>query len=150
MNILGALVAGLVGTIVMTAVMAMAPKMGMPEMDIVGMLGSMFDKNGNRTVGIIIHLMMGMIFAIVYAALWNAGIGSISILWGAIFGTAHWLVSGLMMGGVGMMHAGVKAGTVDAPGVYMTHNGGMMAFMGGLIGHILYGITVSLVYSFFI
>ncbi len=94
--------------------------------------------------------MMVMIFAVVFAALWNAGIGSVNILWGAIFGAAHWLVSGLMMGGVGMMHAGVKAGTVDAPGVYMTNNGGMMAFMGGLIGHILYGITVALVYSFFI
>lgn len=150
MNILGALVAGFVGTIVMTAVMVMAPKMGLPEMDIVGMLGSMFDKNGNRTVGMIIHLMMGLIFAIIYAALWNAGIGSVSILWGAIFGVAHWLVSGLMMGGMGMMHAGVKAGTVDAPGVYMTNNGGMMASMGGLIGHVIYGITVALVYGFFV
>ena len=150
MNILGALVAGLVGTIVMTAVMVMAPKMGMPKMDIVGMLGSMFDKNGNRTVGMIIHLMMGLIFAIVYAALWNAGIGSVSILWGAVFGVAHWLVSGLMMGGMGMMHAGVKAGTVDAPGVYMTNNGGMMAFMGGLIGHVIFGIVVVLVYGFFV
>lgn len=147
MNIIGALVAGLVATIVMTAVMVMAPKMGMPKMDIVGTLGSMFDKNGNRTVGLIIHLMMGMIFGIVYAALWNAGIGSAGILWGGIFGIGHWLLAGLMMGGMGMMHAGVKAGTVDAPGLYMTNSGGMMAFMGGLIGHIIFGIVVALVYG---
>ncbi len=109
----------------------------------------MFDKNGNRAVGMVIHLMMGLILAVVYAALWSAGLGGVSILWGAVFGAAHWLVAGLMMGGMGMMHAGVKAGTVDAPGVYMTNNGGMMAFMGGLIGHIIYGVIVALVYSFF-
>ncbi len=149
MNILGAVVAGVVGTIMLTLVMAMAPKMGMPEMDIVGMLGSMFDKNGNRTVGLVIHLMMGIVFGIVYAALWNAGIGSVSILWGALFGVGHWLVSGVMMGGMGMMHAGVKAGTVDAPGVFMSNNGGMMAFMGGLVGHVIFGITVALVYGLF-
>ncbi|MCL4267744.1 MAG: hypothetical protein KJ069_31550 [Anaerolineae bacterium] len=42
MSILGAIIAGVVGTIVITMVMAMAPKMGMPKMDIVGMLGSLF------------------------------------------------------------------------------------------------------------
>ncbi|MCP4363575.1 MAG: hypothetical protein GY796_36715 [Chloroflexi bacterium] len=149
MNIIAAIVAGTVGTLVITMVMAMAPKMGMPEMDIVGMLGSMFDKNGNRTVGWIIHLMMGMIFGIVYVLLWSAGAGSVSILWGALFGMVHWLVAGLMMGGMGMMHAGVKAGTIDAPGVFMTNNGGTMAFMGGLIGHVIFGIVVALVYGLF-
>ncbi|VAW29993.1 hypothetical protein MNBD_CHLOROFLEXI01-3911 [hydrothermal vent metagenome] len=74
MNILGAIIAGIVGTIIMTMVMVMTPKMGMPKMDIVGMLGSM----------------------------------------------------------MGMMHAGVKADTVNAPDPYMTNNGGVMSFMGGL------------------
>ena len=35
------------------------------------------------------------------------------------------------MGGMSMMHAGVKASTVDARGVFMVDNGGMKAFMGG-------------------
>ncbi len=149
MNILGAIVAGLIGTVILTIVMAMAPKMGMPKMDIVGMLGSMFDENGNRTVGMGIHLMMGALFGLVYAALWNAGVGSSTILWGALFGIGHWVVAGLMMGGIGMMHAGVKAGTVEAPGVFMVKNGGMMAFMGGLVGHIVFGIVVAIVYGLF-
>lgn len=55
-----------------------------------------------------------------------------------------------MMGGVPMMHAGIKAGTVQAPRVYMISNGGIMAFMGGLIGHAIYGLVVALVYGFFI
>ena len=150
MNIFGAIVAGVVGTIVLTMVMNMAPKMGMPKMDIVGILGSMFSPEGNRIMGLALHLMMGVIFAIVYALLWNAGIGATGLLWGAIFGAGHWLVAGLMIGGMSMMHAGVKAGTVNAPGVYMANNGGMMAFMGGLIGHVLFGLTVALVYGLFV
>ncbi len=136
----------------MTMMMNMAPKMGMPKMDVVGMMGSMFDKNGNKNMGLAMHFMMGVVFAIIYALAWNAGIGGGStvgglILTGAIFGAVHWLIAGLMMGGMGMMHAGVKAGTVDAPGMYMMNNGGMMSFMGGLMGHVVFGIVVALVYG---
>lgn len=145
MNIVGAIVAGLAGTAVMTMMMNMAPKMGMPKMDIVGMLSTMFDKNGNKMMGMGMHLMMGVVFAIIYALLW--GDNAPTVLGGALFGAVHWLISGLMMGGMSMMHAGVKAGTVEAPGMYMMNNGGMMAFMGGLMGHIVFGIVVALVYG---
>jgi hypothetical protein len=48
-----------------------------------------------------------------------------------------------------MMHVGIKAGTIQAPGVYMLNAGGMMAFVGGLIGHVVYGLVVALVYGAF-
>lgn len=150
MNILGAIVAGLIGTAVITIVMNMAPQMGMPKMDIVGMLGSMFSPEGNRMLGLAMHLMMGIVFAIIYALLWNAGLGTVGLLWGALFGAGHWIVAGAMMGGMSMMHAGVKAGAVEAPGVFMVNNGGVMAFMGGLIGHIIFGLVVALVYGLFV
>ena len=150
MNIIGAIVAGLVGTVVMSMVIAMAPTMGMPKMAIWEMLGTLFSKEGNVGLGWVMHFMMGVVFAIIYAALWAAGIGSATWVGGVIFGAVHWLVAGLMMGGVPMMHAGVRAGTVKAPGVYMMSAGGMMAFVGGLIGHVLYGLVVALVYGFFI
>ena len=44
------------------------------------------------------------------------------------------------------MHAGIKAGTVQAPGVLML-KGGIMGLMGGLVGHILYGLVVASVYA---
>lgn len=150
MSILGAIVAGLIGTVIFTMVMNMAPKMGMPEMDMVGMLGAMFSPEGNRTMGLAIHLMMGIVFAIIYALLWNAGVGTVGLLWGALFGVGHWLVAGAMMGGMPMMHAGIKAGTVEAPGIFMLQNGGVMAFMGGLIGHVIFGLVVALVYGLFV
>ncbi len=150
MNIVGAIVAGVVGTVVISMVMAMAPRMGMPKMAIWEMLGSMFDKDGNNVLGWIAHFMMGVIFAIIYAALWSAGVGGVNVGSGALFGVVHWLAAGLVMGGVPMLHAGIKAGTVQAPGVYMLSSGGVMAFLGGLIGHVIYGVVVALVYGLFI
>lgn len=56
----------------------------------------------------------------------------------------------MMMGGVPAMHAGVKAGTVEGPGVFMLNTGGRMAFMGGLIGHLVFSLVVVLVYGLFV
>lgn len=149
MNIVGAIVAGLVGTAVISILMAMGPRMGMPKMAIWEMLGTMFSKEGNVALGWIIHFMMGVIFAIIYAALWAVGVGSATWLNGAIFGAVHFVAAGLAMGGMPMMHAGIKAGTVKAPGVLML-NVGVMGLMGGLIGHIVYGLVVALVYGLFL
>lgn len=149
MNIIGAIVAGLVGTAIISLIMAMAPKMGMPKMAIWETLGSMLSAEGNLAMGWVMHFVAGAVFAIIYAALWSAGIGSASVVGGIIFGIVHWLIVGLMMGGMPMMHAGIKTGNMPAPGVFMLNNGGMMAFMGGLMGHIVYGIVVALVYTAF-
>ena len=150
MNIIGAIVAGLVGTIAISMVMMMAPRMGMPKMAIWEMLGAMFSAEGNVALGWMMHLMMGVIFGLIYAALWGVGIGSVSAASGLLFGIVHWLVVGLMMGGMPMMHAGIRAGAVSAPGVFMVKNGGMMSFMGGLIGHAIFGVVVALVYGLFV
>jgi hypothetical protein len=77
MNVVGAIVAGLAGTAAMTMLMYVAPLMGMPKMDIVRMLGSMFTSargmaTGQGTVsgsnegltiglGLMIHFMMGAV-----------------------------------------------------------------------------------------
>jgi hypothetical protein len=128
MNII---VAGVVGTLVMTMVMVMAPKMGMPEMDIVGMLSDKLGK-GNKTIGWVAHLMMGIVFVFVYTYF---GFPT-TVVSAVIYGAVHWLVVGLMMGVMPGMDGGF----------YMTKNGGMMAFAGGLIGHVLF--AVSAYYAF--
>ena len=117
MNILGAIVAGLVGTAVFTMVMVMAPKMGMPRMDIIGLLGTMFGKE-NRLLGWMMHAMMGIIFGLIYAFLWSKGIGSATWLWGLIFGAAHWVIVGIIMGMIPLMHLGIRRGEVKAPGLW--------------------------------
>lgn len=148
MNILSAVIAGIAGTIVFTAVLMMAPKMGMPKMDIVDLLGSMFSDKSNRALGWMVHLMMGVVFALIYALLWSLGFGASTWGIGLIFGAIHWLIVGMVMGMIPMMHAGIKSGVVKAPGLWMTGNGGgHMAFMGGLVGHMIFGAVVALVYA---
>ena len=144
MNIVAAIVAGVVGTAAMSLLMVMGPKMGLPKMAIWEMLGSMFDSHGKNTLGWMAHFMMGAVFALIYAALWSAGLGAPTLIGGILFGAVHFVIVGLMLGGIPMMHAGIKAGTAQAPGVLML-NGGIMGLMGGLVGHILYGLVVALV-----
>lgn len=148
MNVLAAVIAGLVGTIVFSMVLAMAPMMGLPKMDIVALLGTMFGK-ANQMLGWMMHLMMGVIFALIYALLWSKGIGSATWYYGLAFGAVHWLIVGVIMAMIPMMHAGIRSGAVKAPGMYMTANGGgMMAFIGGLVGHMIYGLIVACAYAF--
>ncbi|MDL1943637.1 hypothetical protein FBQ99_14985 [Chloroflexi bacterium CFX2] len=146
MNILGAVVAGVVASLVFSMVLAMAPKMGMPKMDIVSLLGSMFGKP-NQALGWMMHLMMGVVFALIYAFLWSAGVSAATWVGGLIFGAVQWLAVGMVMGMIPMMHVGIKSGAVQAPGLWMTNHGGLMAFMGGLVGHMIFGVVIALVYA---
>lgn len=140
MNIVAAIVAGLAGTAAMTALMYLAPSMGMPKMDILNMLGTMFiEPNGNALgLGAVAHFMMGAIFAIVYALLWTTvGIGAAGWLWGLIFGVVHGLVVAVVMP---MMVENMH------PRPPETERGPMM-IVGLLIGHAVFGIVVGLVYA---
>jgi hypothetical protein len=118
--------------------------MGMPKMDIVGMLGTMFGKP-NRVLGWMMHLVMGIIFTYIYVLIGPPAAFGTALLYGAV----HWLVSGMGMAMVPMMHAGIKSGDVPAPGLYMSNNGGMMSFVGGLIGHMVFAVVVWLVLPLF-
>ena len=147
MNILSAVVAGVVATLVFTMILVMAPKIGMPKMDIVSLLGSMFSAKSNLVLGWTMHLMMGVVFALVYASIWSLGFGAATWGIGLIFGAIHWLIVGMVMGMIPMVHVGIKSGAVQAPGLWMTKNGGVMAFMGGLVGHMIFGAVVALTYA---
>ena len=145
MNYLAAVVAGLAGTIVMTLFMQMSPSMGMPKMDIVAMLSTMFGKP-NRPLGLMIHGMMGIIFSLIYFFL---GLGSGTFVTALIYGAVHWLIVGVIMVMIPMMHVGIRSGEVDPPGMWMTNNGGMMAFVGGLVGHLIFAVVVYFTYAMF-
>ena len=146
MNIIGAVISGIAGTIAISIVMRMAPMMGMPKMDIVDLLSTMFGKP-NSGLGWMMHMMMGVVFALIYAFLWAIGFGTANWLFGLIFGAAHWLVVGVIMAMIPIMHAGIKNGDVEAPGMWMTNQGGVLAFLGGLMGHMVFGLAVALVYG---
>lgn len=146
MSLIAAIVAGLIATLAMTALMYMAPLMGMPKMDIVGMLGGMFNRqaatNGglatggsNPVLGWMLHLIMGAVFGIVYALLWSAFGLKPSWHIGLIFGIFHGLITPMLMPMMMRMHPNppqMQSGTNSA--------------MGMVLGHALFGLVVALVY----
>ncbi|MGB7115875.1 MAG: hypothetical protein WBD56_07000 [Anaerolineales bacterium] len=69
MNYVAVIIAGFAGTIAMTILMYLAPLMGMPKVDIIAMLGTMFTSNKtvSTIIGVMAHLMMGVVFAFIYA-----------------------------------------------------------------------------------
>lgn len=140
MNVTGAIIAGLDATVVMTLLMYAAPRMGMPKMDIIGMLGSMFT-TGKRTatgIGLVVHFMMGVAFALVYAYTWSIGIGSVGLLWGLIFGIAHAVVAIVMMPLMMRMHPRPPA-----------MQGGPKTILGQVMGHAVFGLVVAVTYAAF-
>ncbi len=137
--------AGLVATAAMTALMYMAPMLGMPRMDIATMLGTMFLASSGAAfwLGLMIHLMMGVIlFPVIYR--WvlqpgdRSGTGS-----GALFGLILWAAANFMvMPMMGVIHPAVKSGMMPAPGFLMLHLG-VMAPVGSLMGHLVYGVLLG-------
>lgn len=167
-SIIGALVAGLVGTAVMSIMMKMSGKMGMTDMPPMELVtGSMMSSDRDRAmqVGIVLHwVMMGtVVFGLGYAALFHA-LDSASWLTGVVIGAVHGLVVGLVFMPLmpsthpRMTREPAFAGTVDqdatgvrlaAPGVMGSGWGGMTP-VGLLTGHVVYGLVVALVYRAFI
>jgi hypothetical protein len=41
----------------------------------------------------------------------------------------------------------MKAGTIKEPGAYMLKSLGTVGFIGGLVGHLVFGLTVAIVYG---
>jgi uncharacterized membrane protein YagU involved in acid resistance len=122
----------------MTALIYMGPMMGMPKMDMIGMLGKMFTGNTGvaYTLGTILHFMMGAIFAIIYAWLWSLGLGSSAWGWGIVYGVVHGLVATMVMPMMIRMHPRPPEMQMNA-----------MAVVGILMGHAVFGLIVALVYN---
>jgi uncharacterized membrane protein YagU involved in acid resistance len=125
-----AVVAGLVGTAVMTALMLVAPKMGLPPMNIGAMLGSMM--GGSLFLGWMAHFLIGTVLAIVYAALFAPRLPGPGFARGALYGLVPWFVAQLVV--MPMMGAGAFGGSFGA------------AF-GSLMGHLVYGAVVGGIYG---
>ena len=150
-DIVAAVVAGLVATGVMTAMMYMGRAM-MPEqmpMNILYMLGGMMSRSSGPAymMGFMMHFGMGVGFAIIHTALYQAfGLDSQLLLWGLLFGTVHWVVAGMGMGMMGSMHPLIRGGEMAAPGPFL-RNYPMMSVVGFLMLHLVFGLIVGGVYE---
>jgi len=92
-----AVLAGLAGTAAMTALMLMAPMMGMPPMNIGAMLGSAM--GGNVVLGWMAHFMIGAALALGYAALFAERLPGAPFVRGSLFSLCHFLPYREVVGG---------------------------------------------------
>ncbi|MDX2262459.1 MAG: DUF6789 family protein [Gemmatimonadales bacterium] len=125
-----AVVAGAVGTAVMTAVgLWVAPMMGIPRMNPAEMLAGQM--GGNVLLGWMAHAMIGVVLAVGYAVVAERlpGAGAVR---GALFAIAPWLMAMLVM--MPMMGMPIFGGAVAAG-------------MGSLIGHLVYGAVLGTIYG---
>lgn len=131
-NVGRAMLGGVVGTLVMTAMMYMvAPMMGL-KMDIAQMLGSML--GNNWWAGMMMHFVNGtIIFPLIYAYLLYQWLPGGPAMKGTTWGIVLWLLAQAvvmpMMGG----------------GFFSAAMGGMMAVVGSLVGHLLYGSILGVI-----
>ncbi|MCG9792368.1 DUF1440 domain-containing protein [Flavobacterium algicola] len=123
--------AGIVGTAIMTVVMMIAPMMGIPKMSppemVSGMLGMPL------FVGWMMHFMIGIVFAILYTFFVASKISVTSLyLKGAIFGIIAFIAAQVMMKLMGTM--------MPMPAM---EGSKILLAMGSLMGHIIFGIVVA-------
>jgi hypothetical protein len=126
LNFARAALGGFLGTLAMTAMMyVVGPIMGL-HMDIAAMLGSML--GGSWTAGMVLHFVNGtLIFPAIYVYALAGMLSGSPAIKGATWGIVLWVLLQIvvvpMMGG----------------GLFSSAMGSLMAAMGSLVGHLLYG-----------
>jgi uncharacterized membrane protein YagU involved in acid resistance len=123
-------VGGLVATAVMTVLILMAPAMGLPPMNIGGMLGSVM--GGSLYLGWMAHFVIGTVLAIVYATFFVTRLPGPGFVRGALYGLVPWIVAQLVV--MPMMGAGLFGGSFGAG-------------FGSLMGHLIYGAVLGGIYG---
>jgi len=137
-HIRDAIVAGSTGRMAMILLIYGGPLIGLPRFDVVSMLGSLAaaNKQSAVTLGGAIHFTMGILFAMLYAALWSVGIGSATWWWGLIFGAIHGLLVMLLL----LMSIRIN------PQLSEFING-LPVMVAILLNHMVFGVVVALVYA---
>ena len=133
-----AIAAGAIGTGVMTALWLVEPSVGLPTIA-VGQILSTFMSVSVAHLGVgaaggwIIHLLFGILLALIYARFFASRLPGPTIVRGAVYGLIVFAM----------------AQTVFMPlvGGGFFSRGDMAMLAGSLLGHLSYGIVVSWIYS---
>jgi len=133
-----AIIAGSTGRMAMLLLIYGGPMLGLPRIDVVSTLGALAapNKQDAVTLGGAMHFTMGILFAIIYAALWSIGIGGPTWWWGLIFGAIHGLLVILLLLMVLRKY----------PQLTEIFNG-LLVMVAILLNHMVFGLVVALVYS---
>lgn len=134
LNLTKAVGAGIAGTIAMTLLMMIAPMMGLPKMSAPTMLSGFM--GFPVVVGWLAHFMIGTGLALAYASVFVSNLPGSPAVRGVLFGLVPWLMLEILV--YPMMGTGLFAANTPAPA---------MMVVGGLMGHVVYGAVVGLIYG---
>jgi hypothetical protein len=142
-----ALLGGLVATILLSALVFLGPTLGLPFIDMPGLMGGLFTSNRETAfwLGFLIFFLPGvLLFPLLLATFWYQLPGpNIGLLGGALkgilFGGGLWLLSGLLLPLLGA----VNQLNIANPG-FFAWNYGLPAALGLLAAHLVYGLALAL------
>jgi hypothetical protein len=149
----GAVVGGLVGTLVLTTMLRAASELGLSRMDIPFLLGTAVtgDRVHAKAAGYALHFVFGLLFALAYWAVFVV-IDESGVLLGAVLGLAHALFASTALVnillpavhprmGTGFTAAG-SAPLLEPPG-FLLLNYGRQTPLVTVVAHVVYGAIVG-------
>jgi hypothetical protein len=149
----GALVGGLLGTVVLTTVLRAASELRLTRIDLPFLLGTAVtaDRVRAKAVGYALHFVLGAIFALAYDAVF-AVVGTSGFLLGALLGLLHGLFAGTALVNVLLPVVHPRMGTgfdaagssplLEPPG-FMLRNYGRQTPLATIVAHVAYGSIVG-------
>jgi hypothetical protein len=154
-NWTSSLLAGFVGTVLLTTLEAGAQQLHLSRMSIPYLLGAAFTKGRDRAkvIGFFTHLLNGQLFALLYVAIFRAT-GEATALRGAIIGLVHAAVVLLVIvpllpaihPRMASLHQGpTELRQIEPPGPMALHYG-VTTPLAVVIAHIVFGLAVGGLY----
>jgi hypothetical protein len=153
--IASAIAGGVLGTVVLSTLTKAASEMSLTRMDLPLLLGTAVTENRRkaRGIGYVFHLMLGILFALLYAGFFEI-VGRSSWWIGALLGALHAIFTATVLVNVllPIVHprmataetAANEIALIEPPGFLML-NYGRSTFLVTLAAHIAYGAVVGLV-----
>jgi hypothetical protein len=153
MSLAGALAGGFVGTVVLTTGLRLAQELGLTRMDIPLLLGTMFSEDRTRAnvVGYAFHFLNGLVFSLLYAAVFYA-VDQAGWLFGAALGIVHAAFAGgalvnillpLVHPRMGTRWSDAKESPILEPPGFMLRNYGRHTALAAIVAHMAYGAIVG-------
>jgi hypothetical protein len=149
----GALVGGLVGTVVLTTMMRAASELGITRIDIPFLLGTAVteDRPRAKAAGYVLHFVFGLLFALAYWAVF-AVVDEAGVLFGALLGLVHALFAASALVNILLPVVHPRMGTgfdaagssplLEPPG-FLLLNYGRQTPLVTVLAHIVYGAIVG-------
>jgi len=148
MKWLKAFLAGIAGAAVMTIILSVAIAAGFRVLDFSMMWGTLTGLPIGVEAwlaGFSIQLVVGGLFALIYALVFNIFYGAGALRGGGI-GILHALITGIFLPLLPLVHPLMNNGRMQIPGAYFSgHSIAGVLFYFGM--HIAYGVTVGWIYS---